>query len=285
MPELPEVETIRQDLKKLVIGRTIKELLVIDKTVLRNQPKDYQQFFKGLKIKSVDRRAKLLLFHLSRRVSLAVHLKMTGQIVIKTKKGLASGGHPISGVTTVPNKFTRLVLSLSGGLNLYFNDVRKFGYWLFLSEGALSALLKKYGPEPLSKNFTLPILTDNLKKRSGSLLKAVLLDQSVIAGLGNIYVDESLFLSGVKPDRRVKSLTSLEIKKIYQSIKSVLKKAVKARGTSFSNYVDAIGRPGSYWSKRLVYGRAGQPCPNCSQLISKSRVAGRGTHWCSICQK
>ncbi|MFZ5390650.1 MAG: bifunctional DNA-formamidopyrimidine glycosylase/DNA-(apurinic or apyrimidinic site) lyase [Patescibacteria group bacterium] len=285
MPELPEVETIKRDLQKIAPGRSIKSIKLKDKSVARAWPKNYHSFFKGLKINSVDRRAKLILLKLSNGSAWAIHLKMTGQIVVKVKAGLLSGGHPIDNVRGVPNKFTRLTISLSGGLDIYFNDVRKFGYWQFVPAGALSNLLSRYGPEPLSKNLTIQKLSDNLNRRSRTTIKAALLDQTVVAGLGNIYVDESLFLAGLKPDRRVNSLTIFNINKLFKSIRLILKKATRARGTSFSSYLDAVGRPGSYWDKRLVYGRAGLACRRCRSVIIKNRTAGRGTHFCPVCQK
>ncbi len=285
MPELPEVETIKKDLRKNITGRTIKSIRIFNKSTLRDWPANYRRMFIGQKIKSVDRRAKLILFFLSQGDVWVVHLKMTGQIVLKSRLGLLSGGHPIVGVDNVPNKFTRLMIELSGGLNIYFNDVRKFGYWQFIRQKRLPVLLNKYGPEPLGPSLTTKKLAGNLSRRLKSTIKAALLDQSIVAGLGNIYVDETLFLAGLRPERRVASLKQADFIKLTKSIKVILKKSLIARGTSFSNYLDAVGRPGSYWQQRLVYGRSGQACRRCHSVIIKSRVAGRGTHWCPICQK
>jgi len=285
MPELPEVETIRADLSDCLLGRKIISCQVTRAGILRGPVKIYRQLLVGAKVKAVERRGKLLLLRLSNDYTLAIHLKMTGQIVVVSPTGDRVGGHPIKGVSQVPNRFTHVTLTLTGKVKLYFNDVRRFGYWLLVLNSDLPKLLRNYGPEPLSPNFTVQQLAAKLKRRRGSSIKAALLDQTVVAGIGNIYADESLFVAGVQPDRRAGELLEEEIKKLHQAVKTVLRRAVRARGTSFNSYVDGRGRRGTYWERRLVYGRQNEPCLRCGRLISKTRIAGRGTHYCQHCQK
>lgn len=286
MPELPEVETIKQDLKPLV-GLKISKFIVRRKSLLRGGSLSFfEKKLHGARVINLSRRAKVLVITLSTGYSLMIHLKMTGQLVMVEKSGgYKMGGHPIVGVKTVPNKFTHIELHLLGGVKLYFNDVRRFGYWQIVSKDKLAGILNKYGPEPLAKDFTFNSLVTNLDRRAKTTIKAALLDQKTVAGLGNIYVDESLFKADIRPMRRVGTLTQTEIKKLRHAIKQILALGVKARGTSFDSYVDGRGQVGNYWSKRLVYGRDGQLCKRCKNVIIKTKVAGRGTHYCPICQK
>ena len=285
MPELPEVETIKRDLQA-VVGFKINKFVVKHTSLLRGSSGLFKKALLGAKVLSLGRRAKVLVFNLSSNYSLFVHLKMTGQLVLVLPRGdYKMGGHPIMGVSNVPNKFTHIELHFTNKAKLYFNDVRRFGYWQIIKTAAVSEFLKKYGPEPLQAEFTLALFTANLQKHLKTNLKAVLLDQKVLAGLGNIYVDEALFKARLNPTRRVKSLKAAEYKALWQAIKYILNKAVKARGTSFDSYVDGRGRQGTYWASRLVYGRTGQLCKRCKNVIIKTTLAGRGTHYCAHCQK
>ncbi len=308
MPELPEVETIRRDLGSVLRGQQIVSLRVKRPKLLRGSRRDFTRYLVGARVMAVSRRAKQLALELSSGYVLLIHLKMTGQLVWARKARFARhelnarhklgrlprggrsplyvvGGHPIAGVTGVPNRYTYITLSFRGGSKLYFNDVRQFGYWKLVPRGELTQVFAALGPEPLTQEFTLERFTVELKRRPRTSIKAALLDQSVVAGIGNIYADETLFVAKVKPSRKVRTLNRAEVKQLYQSIKRVLRRAVKARGTSFNSYVDGLGRAGTYWAKRLVYGRAGLPCPRCGQLLQKAVVAGRGTTWCPHCQR
>lgn len=286
MPELPEVETIKRDLAKVLLGQKITFFKVTKPKLLRNPRKTFIDKLVGSYITSVKRRAKLLLIGLSSGYNLAIHLKMTGQLVWRPRVGkIRTDGHPITGVVQVPNKFTYITLKFSNGSWLYFNDVRQFGYWQLIPDDKLINQLQTYGPEPLSASFRVADFKQRLMRHPKANIKAVLLNQAVVAGLGNIYVDESLFVARVRPSRRVVSLKQSEIVAIWQAIKKVIKKAVKARGTSFNTYIDAAGKTGSYWQKRYVYGRANLKCWRCRQMIKKTVLVGRGTHYCASCQK
>lgn len=292
MPELPEVETIRRDLAKHLIGKKITNFLVKEKKLLRSPLTLFKMALIGAKVKSINRRAKLLYLELSSGYYLLIHLKMTGQLVYcpsSKKRSLSGelcvvGGHPMNTIKDIPNRFTYITVIFKDGGSLYFNDVRKFGYWQLVNKDELLKILNKYGPEPLRASFTLDIFKQNLKRRFHTTIKATLLDQSVVAGLGNIYVDESLFKAGLRPHRRTSSLSEAEIIKLRQVIKFILKKAVAKRGTSFNSYLDGAGRKGTYWENRLMYQRGGELCPKCGTIIKRTVVAGRGTHYCEKCQ-
>ncbi|MBI5466471.1 MAG: bifunctional DNA-formamidopyrimidine glycosylase/DNA-(apurinic or apyrimidinic site) lyase [Candidatus Kerfeldbacteria bacterium] len=286
MPELPEVQTIVDDLHKVLKKKRILSIRVTKPRLLHNPLTFLRQHLVGATIRSVRRRAKLLLFDLSSGYTLIIHLKMTGQLIWRSHLGkLSGGGHPIVGVASVPNRYTHITIDLSGGSRLYFNDVRQFGYFKLLPTSALVQHFSSYGPEPLSVDFSLSGLRAELQRRRRSTIKAALLNQQVVAGIGNIYADESLFVAGLSPSRRVGRLTQVQAAKLYRAIRQVLKRAVHSRGTSFSNYVDGLGRTGTYWPRRLVYGRAGSPCRRCGRTIKRTVVAGRGTNFCPHCQK
>lgn len=286
MPELPEVETIKNDLNKLVRGSRIVSLSVRRAKLLRPSVTIVRQLIYGKIIKRVERRGKLLVLRLSGGKILLIHLKMTGQIVWWPVHGkFIMGGHPIVGVSDAPNRFTHITVYFKGGARLYFNDVRQFGYWQAISEKDLPKIYSKFGPEPLLKEFTKEYFWQSLKKRSHAVIKAVLLDQKVVAGIGNIYADESLFLAKIRPARRVGTLGKKKVGDLYKSIRVILARAIASRGTSFNSYVDGRGRQGTYWERRLVYGRKGEECGRCRNVILKIVVAGRGTHYCPKCQK
>lgn len=286
MPELPEVETIRRDLDAALKGQRVIRFSVRRPKLLKSPRSAFARYLVGARVTKVSRRAKQLVLELSSGYVLLIHLKMTGQLVWRSPQGkLRVGGHPIAGVSGVPNRFTYITLSFKGGGALYFNDVRQFGYFKLVPQRELQQTFAKLGPEPLQREFTLEVFAATLKRRKRTSIKAALLDQSVVAGIGNIYADESLFMSKLKPSRKVAALRKAEVAKLHQSIRYVLTRAVKARGTSFNSYVDGLGRAGTYWAKRLVYGRAGLPCKSCGVLLKKTVVAGRGTTWCASCQR
>jgi len=291
MPELPEVETIKRDLSVLVGQKIIKVKILSPKTA---QPSAafFEKKLLGQKIKLIDRRGKLLILTISSDLFLLIHLKMTGQLIYQDKKTKISGGHSLSKESAekaiggnLPNKHTRAIFSFSGGGCLFFNDLRKFGYLKLVSDKELEKILiNNYGPEPLSKEFTLQKFTNIFKNRRVNL-KALLLNQKLIAGLGNIYVDESLFQAGLKPTRLANQVKLLEIKKLFMAINQIIERAIKYRGTTFSDYIDATGHKGNFSSLLRVYGRNKQPCFSCNQPIIKIKLAGRGTHYCQKCQK
>ncbi len=286
MPELPEVETIKNDLTKVLIGKRISGFSCRKPGLLRSPLRLFKAKLVSARIISVKRRAKLIIIGLSTGYHLVIHLKMTGQLVWRSSAGqVRSGGHPIGSVSKVPNKYTYITVDLSGGAKLYFNDVRQFGYWQLVNKFDIAKLLSQYGPEPLADHFSFEEFSDNLLRHSKTNIKAALLNQKVVAGLGNIYVDESLFVAKIRPSRKVGGLKMKELVALQAAVVKVLKRAVAARGTSFNTYRDALGRSGSYWQQRFVYGRDGDNCLVCGRAIKKITLAGRGTHYCAFCQR
>ncbi|MDP3986095.1 MAG: bifunctional DNA-formamidopyrimidine glycosylase/DNA-(apurinic or apyrimidinic site) lyase [Candidatus Veblenbacteria bacterium] len=285
MPELPEVETIRRDLTKHVVGKLVQRVEVRKAKLIQGSRAVFRRALIGARITRVSRRAKQLILELSSGYVALVHLKMTGQLVWRSRGGMLTvGGHPIISVNTVPNKFTYVTLRFSDGSALFFNDVRQFGYWRAVPLAELAVVHAHLGPEPLSSAFTPQVFWAALQRRGRTTIKAALLDQSVVAGIGNIYADESLYVARLRPSRRVASLRTVETAALFRAICSVLRKAVAARGTSFNSYVDGLGRQGTYWERRLVYGRTGEACRRCGTLFKRTVVAGRGSHWCAHCQ-
>jgi len=289
MPELPEVETVRRDLAKVLLGKKITALKVFAPTTVKPSAATFIKKLKGLSFADLNRRGKLLIFELNQPdLFLLIHLKMTGQLIYLSPKTAITGGHSFSQEErsrSFPNQHTRVSLTFEDGGRLFFNDLRKFGYLRLVDTKTLEQIIaNNYGPEPLDKSFTQKGLSLNLKKSQRSV-KAVLLDQKIIAGLGNIYVDESLFAAGIRPIRTANSLKPVEVSQLFKAIPRILKKSLRYRGTTFRNYLDSSGQKGNFSEKLQVYGRGGQKCYQCGNTIEKIRVAGRGTHYCPQCQK
>lgn len=284
MPELPEVETIVRDLDKNLKNRKIVGIKRLDKKIFA-LPAGQAKNILSSTVRRVSRRAKILIFDLGGNF-LIIHLKMTGQLVLKTKKELLAGGHPINSQDKkLPNKFTRVIFKFNDGSLLYFNDVRRFGWLKIFSAEKLAGLEKTLGVEPLSPKFSRDFFKKFLERKKNISLKQSLMDQKYIAGIGNIYADESLFAAGLKPFRKAGSLKPAEAKRLWLAIPKILKFSIRHRGTSFNDYVDARGRAGNFVNYLKVYGRAGEPCFKCRLPVKKIKFGGRGTHWCDHCQK
>ncbi len=294
MPELPEVETIVRDLNKELKNKKIVGIKLSDHKIFNLLGKEINRVI-GSKIIEVKRRAKMIIIDLG-EFSLMIHLKMTGQLVYKgairgySDKGrggeIIVGGHPIiSENKKLPNKFTRVVFKFNDKSALYFNDVRKFGWIKLVFGEELKKIDENLGIEPLSRNFTLKRFTQALASKRKTTIKQALLDQKYISGIGNIYADESLFASRLKPFRRVETLRANEINNLWRVIPKILRKAIKYRGTSFNDYIDAQGQAGNFVKHLKVYGLAGEKCKNCGAIIKKMKLGGRGTQWCDVCQK
>lgn len=290
MPELPEVETIKRDLGERMIGEKISRVQVKDFRAVKGSS-SFSKKVSGKVVKGIDRRGKLLILELGDDAYILIHLKMTGQLIYCHNQEMIAGGHtlnkedPVENVGgELPNKHTRVVFYFLSGDKLFFNDMRRFGYIKLLSGKDKEDKLKELGPEPLIKDFNLKTFQENLRKRKVAVKKA-LLDQKLVAGIGNIYADEALFSAGIRPDRPAEGLSEEEIKKLHKSIKGILKKGVEYRGTTFNNYVDGQGKQGGFSRLLKVYGREGEKCPNCKGYIKKIRLAGRGTHYCPECQR
>ncbi len=286
MPELPEVETIARDLNLYLKNQVIVRLEYRELgKMLRNPQSFFSRQVLKKKITNVFRRAKMLIIELNDGL-LVFHLKMTGQLIYKNKKVLAVGGHPIvSTGIAVPNAFTHLTIHFKNGGVLYFNDIRKFGWVEYMNLKKYEEIEKKLGHEPFDKKLSFEIFSSLLTHRPRSSIKAALLDQKLIAGLGNIYVDEVLFKAHVRPQRKISTLNVKELKNIFIAIPVILNKSIKERGTTFSNFLDPNGLRGNFVKFLRVYGRKNEKCLVCGHTIQKIRVAGRGTHFCPHCQK
>jgi len=288
MPELPEVETVRIGLQRLLVGRKITAVDFDWPKSFPNAQADVQLFLIGRKVDVVKRRAKVLIIELDSNYSLVIHLKMTGQLVFRSSDERFGAGHPNDSlIGELPDKSTRVTLSFADGSQLFFNDQRKFGWMRLLPTPEVMNLdfFKKVGPEPLAADFNWQAMRDRLLKRRNTNIKAALLDQTVIAGVGNIYADESLWGAKIHPLTVVKDLKPAQFRTIYEELIFVLKLAIERGGSTDRNYVNAEGKRGSYMDFARVFRRQGQSCPRCGSIIIKTRVAGRGTHLCPSCQK
>lgn len=273
MPELPEVETVLRSLTGRLEGQIIIGAEVIHPKVVEPlSPEGFATAVEGTRIHAIRRRGKYLLLDLDDDHFLLIHLRMTGRLAL-VEPHIARPNH------------THVVLHLSSGLELRFVDPRRFGRVTLMTVGELQQVsgFHQLGPEPLGEGFTQDYLATCARRRKVAI-KGLLLNQNLIAGLGNIYTDEALHLAGIHPERTASSLTEDELSHLFVAIRHVLQEGIAHRGSSFRDYVDAQGAKGNYQELWRVYGRSGQPCPTCGSLVTKSRVAGRGTHWCPRCQ-
>lgn len=288
MPELPEVETVRVGLARLLPGKVVQAVTHDTDKSFPNAPADVQQFLIGAEIQLVKRRAKVLMIELSTDYSLVVHLKMTGQLVYSSPTVHFGAGHPSDSlVGRLPDKSTRVELTFVDGSKLFFNDQRKFGWMRLLPTVEVPNIdfMKKVGPEPLEADFTWQVLRDRLQRRKNTNIKAAILDQSVIAGVGNIYADEGLWGAKVHPTTLVRNVSDAKIKALHRALVDVLNLSIAKGGSSSHTYVNAEGKKGSYLDFANAFRREGQACPRCGTVIEKIRVAGRGTHVCPHCQR
>lgn len=271
MPELPEVETIRLTLKPKLIGKSfINGMVLLPKLIQEITVEQFLSRVLEKKILEINRRGKYLLLRLSGELTIAFHLRMTGQLIVEKYEA------PLA-------KATYLRLKLDDGNELRYLDQRKFGKVFLYNSGDLPRFIGKLGPEPLAPEFTLTAFKKQLAQRKLAIKKA-LLDQEVLVGLGNIYTDEALFLSGIHPARLIDSLSKKELEKLFHAIKQVLTEGISYRGTTTRDYRDGEGKQGSYQERLRVYGRKGLPCPNCQAPIVRMNFGGRGTHFCPLCQ-
>jgi formamidopyrimidine-DNA glycosylase len=288
MPELPEVETVRRGLSRLIQGLVITDVRTDNPKSFPNAEADVQNFLIGAEIIEVTRRAKVLLIELSTKYSLLIHLKMTGQLVYRSENERFGAGHPNNSlIGELPDRSTRVIFTFNNGAKLFFNDQRKFG-WVRLvptAEIPMIDFFKRVGPEPLSNDFTWQVMRERLQRRKNTSIKAALLDQSVIAGVGNIYADESLWGAKIHPSTLVRNVSDAKIKALHKALRDVLQLSIDKGGSTDQHYVDAEGNRGKYLTFANVFRKEGQPCPRCGTIIIKLRVAGRGTHICPHDQK
>lgn len=319
MPELPEVESLRIGLEKVIIEQKIVSIKINNTKIISKKSTSYNVFeWEKLQIENektwqnnllgqtfdkITRRAKNLIITMKNGDLFLVHLKMTGQLVFVPKEisnleqnfdskdekyqnqqdQIVSGGHPINNLS-LPNKHTHIVFELTNG-TLFYNDIRKFGYVYYFQKGSFDQNhFKKLGLEPLDPNFTLAYFSQKLKETKG-IIKKVLLDQKVVVGLGNIYCDEVCFASGILPQKSVQTLTETEIKKLYSQIIRIIPLAILHGGSSISNYLLVDGKRGNYADFHLVYGKYNQPCSVCETILEKTKIGGRTTTFCRVCQK
>ena len=287
MPELPEVETVRRGLLALIVGKTVRSEAHDTEKGFPNTTSDVTQFLLGATITDVRRRAKVLMIDLSTGYSLVIHLKMTGQLVFVGETRFGAGHPNDSLVNDLPDSSTRVTLSFTDGTKLFFNDQRKFGWVRLMPTIEIPSLpfMQKVGPEPLEENFTPEEFMRRFSRRAKTNIKAALLDQSVVAGVGNIYADESLWGAKLHPKRLVASVSQDEFTKLFHELREVMNLAVEKGGSSNHTYVNAEGKKGSYMDFARVFRREGLPCPRCGTTTEKLRVAGRGTHICPHCQQ
>jgi formamidopyrimidine-DNA glycosylase len=311
MPELPEVETVRRGLNKLIVGKKIATATHNWQKSFPNSETDVEAFLISAKVESVRRRAKVLLIDLSSKYTLVIHLKMTGQLVFLAngywnmnygeKKPNSSSqkpkpndevrfgaGHPNDSlVGSLPDKSTRVTFNFEDGSKLFFNDQRKFGWVKLLPSVEVPNIdfMKKVGPEPLEETLTNKIFIERVRRRKNTSIKAAILDQTVIAGIGNIYADESLWGAKIHPATLVKNVSDAKLKTLLKEIREVLILSIEKGGSTDRNYVNAEGKKGSYIEFARVFRREGKECYRCGNEIIKTRVAARGTHICPGCQK
>ncbi len=273
MPELPEVETIRADLERHVLGQRFTGVEVIwPGSVDRPPASELDGALRGRVIQVLDRRGKYLVFRLGGGAALVVHLRMTGRLRWRRPR-------------SPRDPHVRAILFLDGDGEIHFDDQRKFGRLYFVAdEVGLLEVLAKLGPEPLVEEFTREGLQGQLRRRR-TRLKPLLLDQGFLAGLGNIYVDEALWRARLHPLRRSNELTRREMGRLHEGIVAALRQGIANRGTTFSSYQDLAGSAGLNGEQLFVFRREGRPCARCGTSIQKTRVAGRGTHFCPRCQR
>jgi formamidopyrimidine-DNA glycosylase len=286
MPELPEVETVRLQLLRKIQNKTITNVIVYHQKTVSLNP-DIQSRLQGQTISHIDRIGKLLIFCFANNNNLFLlgHLKMTGQFFFVDDNGaIVGGGHSENGENVFPHKHSRVAFEFGDEGTLYFNDMRLFGYLKLATKQEMEFTKNAYGPEPTNPNFDSEWFKNALKTKK-TYIKAILLNQKFIAGLGNIYVDEALFRAKIAPKRAANKLTDKEARSLAKASGDVMNESIKVGGTTFQHFIDTDGNKGNFTNYLKVFGRQGTPCPVCKTTIIKIRVAGRGTHYCPHCQK
>lgn len=285
MPELPEVEMVRRSLEPNVIGKCISSSQSLHKKY-ESTAASINNLVTNIPIAAITRRGKLLIISFKNTdLHVTIHLKMTGQLLWQKNTTLSGGGHTLStSDLQLPSKHSRLVIVLDDGSKLYFNDQRLFGYIRIVNTKELATILSTYGIEPGLPNFTLAAFTNVLQNKKTSI-KALLLNQTRIAGLGNIYVDEACFIAKIMPNRLVATLSKPDIKRLHKACDYVIATALRYGGTTFYSFLDGTGEKGNFKDFLQVFAREKLPCPICKTPIQKIKHAGRGTHFCATCQK
>lgn len=287
MPELPEVETTVRELNKLILKKKIKGLWSdFKKIVKRPNFEKFQKEIKGKRIEKIWRRAKNIIFELSGGKFLLIHQKLTGHLLVgkwnfQKNKWIAQEPGPLQEKV---NSFIHLIFFLEGGLMLALSDLRKFAKVELLEKKEIENLEKNLGPEPLEKDFSFQKFKEIFKQKRGKI-KEILMDQKTIAGIGNIYSDEILFKAKIHPQKELKDIKENDLKRIYFSMKEILKKAIILGGESISDYRKPDGKKGNFDKIRRVYRRENQPCFLCKSKIKRIKIGGRSSYFCPHCQK
>lgn len=280
MPELPEVETITRRLREVLPGKTITLIEVLREKSFRGDP----ALLAGQQVIAVDRRSKIITLSLSGGSFLIIHLKMTGQLIYVSKKQRIGGGHPTNDfVSALPSSHTRVVLTFADKTVLYFNDMRVFGWIRLVANEGRDLELAKLGPDIIDEAVTPEYFFAKLAKRSLPIKQAIM-DNSVVAGVGNIYACDALHLAKINPARTANSLSKVEATRLLVAMKTVITLGIEKGGASIQNYKNVEGLTGSYQHIRRVYAREGEPCPVCGTKIERMKQGGRSTFFCPSCQ-
>lgn len=283
MPELPEVETIKKQLNKVLKGKKIEKVEVLREKSFKGK----KVGLIGKKVKGVERKAKLLMIVFEGRERLLIHLKMTGQLVwVKKGRKRVAGGHPTADwINKLPSKHTRVMIAFNGGGKLYFNDMRVFGWMKLVKKSEWKRMEEEMPVDVVDKGFTVEYLK-NVLKSSRRAVKLVIMDQKKMGGVGNIYANDGLYLAGIKPKREAKGLNDKEIFELHQNLVKVVKEGIRMGGATASDerFVDVYGLGGRYQEKFKIYDREGKKCQRCGKKIQKIKLGGRGTYFCPECQ-
>jgi formamidopyrimidine-DNA glycosylase len=280
MPELPEVETIARRLREHCLGREVAEVVVLREKSFRGQ----ERLVVGARLERISRRAKILNITLSNHQILLVHLKMTGQLIFVDDQVRVGGGHPTADwVRDLPSAHTRVILRFSDGSQLFFNDQRVFGWVWVTNQQAAGEYLHRYAPDIVDPDFSEIAFFDQTQ-RTMRPIKTVLLDSSIVSGIGNIYACDALHLAGIHPSTPAQELNLSQISQLFHSAKEVIQLGITYQGATIHTHATVDGFSGQYQHHRRVYARTGEPCPVCATVIQKYQLAGRGTFYCPKCQ-
>ncbi|MBP7768714.1 bifunctional DNA-formamidopyrimidine glycosylase/DNA-(apurinic or apyrimidinic site) lyase [Candidatus Woesebacteria bacterium] len=285
MPELPEVETIAKRLAQVVVGQRISNITVLREKSFQGTP---SSLF-GATITAITRRSKILQFHFDQDNALLVHLKMTGQLIYVDDQRRVGGGHPTADwVSELPSKHTRVIFDLQDTHNnkssLFFNDMRVFGWLKVLDAAGVTAEFAGLGPDITDSAATLAYFAKKIADKN-TPIKQVIMDNSVVAGVGNIYANDALNLARINPFRPANSLDNMQVEQLYHALQTVIHSGIALGGATMENFRHIDGFSGDYQKQVLTYGREGEPCKNCAGIIIRKKQAGRSTFYCPNCQK
>jgi formamidopyrimidine-DNA glycosylase len=280
MPELPEVETIARRLRSVVVGKKIQKISIYREKSFQGLP----ETLTGATIQNITRHSKILQFHFDTPEKLLVHLKMTGQLIYVDAHTRLGGGHPTQDwIQELPSKHTRIKIQLSDDAQLFFNDLRVFGWLKVMTEAAVAQELSTLGPDIIDTAVTPAYLSQQFKKRSVPI-KQVIMDNAIAAGVGNIYANDALSMARISPFRSANSLSQEEVSVLYEALVSVISRGIELGGATIHSFRHVDGFAGDYQDEVRTYGREGEPCPNCSGIIIRKKQGGRSTFYCPNCQ-